>query len=183
MMLPAMEAHRLREQWAESSRPGLLTGPLLGTADAARMRAFVDDNAPPERWLAHRGRYTELAEHEFPEVVRRCRSIAESIAATELPVEWVRLRRYRPGDYQLPADAPAPASRTVELILDLSERPATGGELVYCASHRPYFVVSHRPCALAMVERRPDTTRYVRYLPKTGATGAVYRLELALLLG
>lgn len=180
MMLQAMEAARMRAAWRESPRPAVVAAGFVRGGDAARVRDSLEAVAPEERWLAHRGRYASAAEHDVPDIVRACRAAAESVTGETLAVERVRLVRFGPRGYQLLADDPPPAERCLEVTLDASERASGGAELIYCAKGQPYFVVTQRPGALSMVERRPDTQRYVRYLDHTLGEARVYRLELLL---
>ncbi len=180
MMLQAMEAARLRTAWSATSRPAVVSLGFVRGADSARVRGSVEAMAPDERWLAHRGRYASAAEHEVPDIVRACRAAAESVTGETLAVERVRVLRFGPRGYQLLADDPPTPERCIEVTLDASETASGGAELIYCAKGQPYFVVTQRPGALSIVERRPDTQRYVRYLDHTLGEARVYRLELLL---
>jgi len=180
MILQAMEVARLRAAWGETPRPAVVSLGFVRGGDGARVRDSLEATSPEERWLAHRGRYASAAEHDIPDIVRACRAAAESVTGESLSTERVRLIRFGPRGYQLPADDAPPAERCIEVTLDASESATGGAELVYCASRQPYFVVTQRPGALSIVERRPDTLRYVRYLDHTLGEARVYRLELLL---
>ncbi len=180
MILPAMEVARLRAAWQESPRPAVVSRGFVRGADCARVRDSLEASAPPERWLGHHGRYASVAEHDVPDIVRACRAAAESVAGERLAIDRVRLVRFGPRGYQLPADDPPSPERCIEVTLDASASATGGAELVYCASQRPFFVISQRPGTLSIVARRPDTQRYVRYLDHSLGEVRVYRLELLL---
>ena len=179
-MLPSMDALRLRGRWVEIAHPAVVTPPLLGSVDAAAMRAFFDAESPLRR-DDERARFDELAEHEFPAIIKSCRAIAESIASRSLAVERVRLRRFTAGDFQHPDDEPAGDEPALELTLDFSERALGTGGVVYLRRGEPRFAVTQLPGAISLAATGPELGRKVAPLSDAANGTAVYRIVLTLL--
>lgn len=155
--------------------PGAVTAALAGgLREELRSAGFTP-------WfVADRGRYAVNDGVEVPELFDSLRALAAHLAGEALEISGSRFLLLRRGDYALRKDDQVPEERSLELTLDLSERPTGAAEVIYTHRGEPFFVVPQAPGSVALVERAPTVRRYDRYLGHRVGEAEVIRLRLAL---
>ena len=124
----------------------------------------------PYRQLDH-GRY-DFAEVEVPAALV---ALAATAVGRPLRVERGRVLRLRAGDYVLARHDRLRDDGPVEIVFDLSPRPAVA-EVVYTRRGRPFFQVPCERGTLAIVERGPTVSSYHTYVSKRDPAADVQRL-------
>jgi hypothetical protein len=167
-----------RRAFAERPLPYVEVPDAVSEALAARLREGVAQ-APCQRFeLVHRGRYERCDEPDAALLTSLAAAASFVAGAAHAPVRgtWLRMRR---GDYALASDD-VPPHADLELVLDVSERAAGEGQVLYTHRGQTFFAMTQAPGTLALVARGPTVRRHVRYLSHRAGDAVLLRLVLEL---
>jgi hypothetical protein len=166
--------------YAESPLPHVEVPGAVSPALAARVRAGLA-GVPFEAFeLAPRGRYQRSTAPPDAELAGTLAAVASFLAGRPLAILGATWLRARHRSYALLRDDEPPPGAAAELVLDVSERATSEGQLLYTHRGQTYFVATQAPGSLALVARGPTVRRYMRYVTHRAGDAAIVRLVLAL---
>ncbi|MEZ4301765.1 MAG: hypothetical protein R3B70_42915 [Polyangiaceae bacterium] len=169
-----------RRTYAEQPLPHVDVPALVSPALAARVRASLTHTPFEPFDFAPRGRYERSAAPPDPQLAAALTDIASFLAGAPLAILEATWLRARHRSYALLRDDAPRTGTLAELVLDVSERATSEGQLIYTHRGQPFFVANQAPGAVALVARGPTVQRYLRYVTHRAGDAELLRLVLSL---
>lgn len=157
--------HALRETMAAAAPPSLVLPEAIDAAVATELRARLEAAGLTAYALADRGRYEHNDTLEVLPLWAELGQLAADLAGRPMRLARARWIRQRRGDYSLVKDdsrtRPPGGGRYLEIVLDVSAGHSGEAQAVYIDGTST-FVVPQIGGVLAVVDRSPSTTRFLR---------------------